>query len=65
VAAIAIVLLAFAAAFTVALAHQCDREDWRGCTDNQAVGCVVLVVVGVWFIALGVFAEFFASVFPV
>jgi hypothetical protein len=66
VAAGAIVLLAFAAAFAVALAkgRVTDRIK-AGAPAIKRWGGSVLVLVGVWFIALGVFADFFARVFPV
>jgi TRAP-type C4-dicarboxylate transport system permease large subunit len=66
VAAGAIVLLAFAAAFAVALAKERVTERIRaGAPTIKRWGGYVLVLVGVWFIALGVFADFFARVFPV
>jgi TRAP-type C4-dicarboxylate transport system permease large subunit len=64
--AVAIVLLAFAAAFAVALAKERVTERIRaGAPAIKRWGGYVLVLVGVWFIALGVFADLFARVFPV
>jgi TRAP-type C4-dicarboxylate transport system permease large subunit len=66
VAAGAIILLAFAAAFVVALAKERVTERIRAAAPAlKRWGGYVLVLVGVWFIALGVFADFFARVFPV
>jgi hypothetical protein len=66
VAALAIVVLAFASALTVALAQ--ERLAGRLETAAPAMkrwGGWVLVVVGTWFVALGVFADLFARLFPV
>lgn len=66
VAASAIVLLAFAAAFVVASAQAEVVERIKaGAAGVKRWGGYVLVVVGTWFVALGVFADFFARVFPV
>jgi TRAP-type C4-dicarboxylate transport system permease large subunit len=66
VAAAVVVLLAFAAAFFVALAHEhvTDRISASAPTVKRWGG-YLLTLVGVWLITLGVFAEFFARVFPV
>jgi cytochrome c biogenesis protein CcdA len=60
------VLLAFGAALFVALAHEQVTE--RVGANAPAIkrwGGYILVVVGLWLVALGVFADFFAGVFPV
>lgn len=65
-AAAAIVALAFTAALFVALAQEGVTERMRaGASAIKRWGGYVLVLVGVWFIALGVFADLFARVFPV
>ena len=61
-----LVALLFAAAFTVARAqegllakleaHAPAIKRWTG---------AVLIVIGVWFLALAAFADFFADLFPV
>jgi hypothetical protein len=66
VAAGVLVALAFAAALTVAVAH--ERVATRITVAAPVIkrwGGVVLVVVGLWFVALGVFAGTFADIFPV
>jgi cytochrome c biogenesis protein CcdA len=60
------VLLAFGAALSVALAK--ERETERIGTNAPAIkkwGGYILLIVGVWLVALGVFADFFARVFSV
>ncbi|MGH2654097.1 MAG: hypothetical protein ACRDHV_07080 [Actinomycetota bacterium] len=66
VAALVIVLLAFASTLTVALAQEglAGRLEAAGPTMKRWGGWV-LVVVGIWFVALGVFADSFAWRFPV
>lgn len=65
-AATAIVLLAFAAAFLVTIGREgVTARIGEGAPTIKRWGGVVLVLVAGWFIALGVFADFFASVFPV
>ncbi|MGH2663508.1 MAG: hypothetical protein ACRDH8_12065 [Actinomycetota bacterium] len=66
VAGLAIVLLASASALTVALAQERlgGRLEAAGPTMKRWGGWI-LVVVGGWFVALGVFADFIARVFPV
>ena len=62
----AIVALAFGAAFTVGWAQEGVADRLRaGAPSVKRWGGIVLVVVGVWFILLGVFANAFARVFPV
>jgi TRAP-type C4-dicarboxylate transport system permease large subunit len=66
VAAGVLVVLAFAAAVTVAVAQ--ERVAGRltaAAPSMKRWGGVVLVVVGLWFVALGLFAQTFADVFPV
>ncbi len=66
VAGVAIVVLASASALTVALAqeHLAKRLEAAGPTMKRWGGWV-LIVVGTWFVLLGVFADFFARLFPV
>ena len=65
-AAIAIVALAFGAAFTVGWAQEGAAEWLRASAPTvKRWGGVVLALVGVWFIVLGIFAEAFARIFPV
>lgn len=66
VAAVVIVVLLFAAAASVASAQ--ERTVQRLEASAPAIkrwGGAVLIVVGVWFILLAVFADVFARVFPV
>ena len=66
VAAGAIILLAFASAFGVAAAQERFAERLQSAAPTmKRWGGIVLVLVGAWFVALGVFAETFAGVFPV
>jgi hypothetical protein len=63
---VVLVALLFTAAFTVANAQQATVA--RVQAQAPAVkkwGGVVLVVVGVWFLVLATFADFFAGLFPV
>ena len=65
-AAGAIVLLSFAAAGSVALAQERVTERIGASAPTvKRWGGYVLVIVGLWFVALGLFADFFARVFPV
>lgn len=65
VAASAIVLLAFAASFFVAFGQESVTARMEASAPTvKRWGGNVLILVGVWFIALGVFANFFARVFP-
>lgn len=59
-------LLAFTAALFVAVARErvTDRIG-AGAPTIKKWGGYVLVVVGLWLVALGVFADFFSRVFPV
>lgn len=66
VAAGAIILLAFGSAFGVAAAQERFAERLNSAAPTmKRWGGIVLVVVGAWFVALGVFADAFARVFPV
>jgi hypothetical protein len=66
VAAAAIVVLAFTAALFVALAQEGVTERIRaGAPTVKRWAGYILVLVGAWFVALGVFADFFTRVFPV
>ncbi len=65
-AALVLVGLLFLSAFTVARAQAATVE--RIQAQAPAVkqwGGGILVVLGVWFVTLAVFADFFAGVFPV
>ncbi|MGH2682420.1 MAG: hypothetical protein ACRDIX_04215 [Actinomycetota bacterium] len=66
VAAAVLVVLAFGAAVTVAMAQErVANRLTEAAPSMKRWGGVVLVVVGLWFVAVGVFAETFADVFPV
>ena len=60
------VALVFTAAFSVASAEQrtLERIKAQAPTVKRGAGWI-LVTVGVWFITLAVFADFFARLFPV
>ena len=61
----AIVLLASASALTVALSQERVAAGLEAAGPTmKRWGGWVLVAVGTWFVALGVFADFFARVFP-
>ncbi len=65
-AAGAVVLLAFASAFGVALSQERFAERLQAAAPTmKRWGGIVLVVVGLWFVLLGVFADAFARVFSV
>lgn len=65
-AALVIVLLLFGLAFSLGAAESRLVETLRLRTGViKRYGGYVLLGVGVWFIALALFAEFFADVFPV
>jgi hypothetical protein len=58
--------LAFGAAITVAVAQERVADRLTAAAPSmKRWGGVVLVVVGLWFVALGVFADTFGQVFPV
>lgn len=66
VAAIVLVALVFIAAFGVAKAQDQTIERIRAQAPRvKKWGGWVLVTVGTWFLALAVFADFFAGIFPV
>ena len=66
VAALMMVLLMFTLALTIGAAQQRTVEAMRaGAPAVKVWGGRILLLVGAWFIALGVFASFFADVFPV
>lgn len=66
VAATTIVLLAFLASAAVAFAHQLAVEGIKATASTaKRWSASVLIVVGVWFIVLGAFADLFARDFPV
>jgi len=63
---VAIVLLAFGAAAVVSWAKQGTVQRIGASAPTvKRWGGVVLVVLGAWFIATGVFAKSFARLFPV
>lgn len=56
----------FTLALAIGTAQQRTVEAMRaGAPAVKRWGGRILLLVGVWFIALGVFADFFADVFPV
>lgn len=66
VASVVLVGLVFAAAFSVAKAQ--DQTIQRIRTQAPTVkkwGGWIVTVVGVWFLILAAFADFFAEIFPV
>jgi TRAP-type C4-dicarboxylate transport system permease large subunit len=63
---VVLVALAFGAAITVAVAQERVADRLTAAAPSmKRWGGVVLVVVGLWFVALGVFADTFGQVFPV
>lgn len=66
VTAVVLVLLLFAAAFGVAISQDRLVEQLQSSTPTiKHWGGYVLMLVGAWFVALGVSADRFARVFPV
>jgi cytochrome c biogenesis protein CcdA len=66
VAAAALVLLLFALALALATAQDRTVRAMReGAPAVKRWGGRILIAVGVWFLALSIFAGFFARVFPV
>ncbi len=66
VAALMMVLLMFTLALVIGAAQQRTVEAMRaGAPTVKRWGGPILTLVGAWFIALGVFADFFVDVFPV
>lgn len=66
VAAVVLVGLVFFSAFAVAGAQESTHQRIRAQAPTvKNWGGRVLIVLGVWFIALAVFADFFAELFPV
>ncbi len=66
IAALMIVILMFVLALVVGAAQQRTVDALKaGAPTVKRWGGRVLVIVGVWFITLGVFSDFFADVFPV
>lgn len=66
VAAVVIIALMFTAAFTVSRAQESTVERIQASAPAvKRWGGVVLIAVGVWFVTLAVFADFFAQIFPV
>ena len=61
-----IIALMFTAAFTVSRAQETTVERIQASAPAvKKWGGVVLVAVGLWFVTLAVFADFFARIFPV
>jgi hypothetical protein len=61
-----IVILMFGLALVVGAAQQRTVDALKaGAPTVKRWGGRILMTVGVWFIALGVFSSFFADVFPV
>lgn len=66
VASVVLVGLVFAAAFGVTRAQKQTIEQIKTQAPRvKSWGGWILVAVGVWFLTLAVFADFFAAVFPV
>jgi hypothetical protein len=66
IAAGTFVLLIFALSYFVGAAREGVVERLKaGAPSVKRWGGYILVVVGVWFVALGVFAAFFSGIFPV
>jgi cytochrome c biogenesis protein CcdA len=66
VAAASLVILMFALALLLAAAQERTAEAMRaGAPAIKRWGGRVLVLVGAWLVALGVFADFFSDVFSV
>ena len=66
VASIVLVGMVFAAAFAVARAQEETIARVKAqATRVKTWGGWILVAVGIWFLVLATFAEFFADVFPV
>lgn len=66
VAALTIMLLMFGLAFIIGTAQERLVERLKASTPTvKRWGAYILVSVGVWFIILGFFANYFATVFPV
>lgn len=66
VTAVVLVLLLFAAALGVAVGQERLVEQLRSSAPSiKHWGGYVLMLVGAWFLALGVFADRFAGLFPV
>lgn len=65
-AAIVIMALMFIAALTVSRAQESTVSRIQASAPAvKRWGGAVLILVGVWFVSLAVFADFFARVFPV
>lgn len=65
-AALVIMTLLFSAAFVAAQAQEATVQRIRmGAPAIKKWGGALLIGVGVWFVALATFADFFAGLFPV
>jgi hypothetical protein len=66
VAAVVLVGLLFAASFLIVGARETTMDRVRASAPSIKLwGGYVLIVVGAWFAALGIWAEAFADLFPV
>lgn len=66
VAALTIILLIFGLAFAVGSAQEGLITYLKtGAPVVKRWGAYILIIIGVWFIILAVFAGYFASIFPV
>ena len=66
VAALAIVVLMFVLALSVATAQERTVTAMQVAAPTvKKLGGRILVLVGTWFVALAIFADFFARIFPV
>lgn len=65
-AGVAVVALMFVLAIALASARERLVESMQdGAPTVKRWGGRVLIVVGAWFVALGIFADFFGDLFPV
>jgi hypothetical protein len=65
-AAVVLVSLLFGASFVVVGARETTLERVRASAPTiKRWGGYVLIVVGAWFVALGIWADTFAALFPV
>lgn len=66
VVAIAMVILFFSLAIGIALAEEQVISSIKARTqDVKRWGGYILIGVGIWFISLTIFVDFFANIFPV
>lgn len=63
---VVVVLLMFAVALTVAGSQGKVTETLQSrAPDIKRWGGIILIIVGLWMLALGLFADFFSGLFPV